>query len=144
MILRGFRRHQSPRKMQTCCLPRFSRRDTVFGLNSRETHSRSQILIHFPLIRNDANTRPRTYGYENALSTKPTAAEPPYRYRLFPDWQTSYLWYDDHEPLPWSGQAHVDMNVIEERYPSLARYYFEWLSSGSRGERKGSQTELRQ
>lgn len=43
-----------------------------------------------------------------------------------PNWQTSYLWYDDHEPLPSSGQTHVDMNVIEDRYPSLAPYYFEW------------------
>ncbi len=31
----------------------------------------------------------------------------------------------DHEPLS-SGQAHVDMNVIEDRYSSLAPYYFEW------------------
>ena len=49
-----------------------------------------------------------------------------YRYRLFPDWQTSYLWYDDQGPLPSPGQSHVDANVIERRYPLLDPFYFEW------------------
>jgi hypothetical protein len=43
-------------------------------------------------------------------------------YRLFPDWHTSYLWYED-----WTFDTiHVDEDVIEDRYPRLAKFYFEW------------------
>ena len=49
-----------------------------------------------------------------------------YRYRLFPDWQTSYLWHDNYEPLYSLGNTHIDADVIEDRYPTLAPLYFEW------------------
>lgn len=49
-----------------------------------------------------------------------------HRYRLFPDWQTSYLWYDSRAPLSSPDEPHVDEDVIEGRYPTLAPFYFEW------------------
>src|SRR6266536_3099676 len=69
---------------------------------------------------------------EDSPSKKTAAVEetsmvkPRYRYRLFPEGQTSYLWYDGHGRLPARGQTHVDTNVIENRYPSLEPFYFEW------------------
>jgi hypothetical protein len=49
-----------------------------------------------------------------------------YRYRLLPDWQTSYLWYDVTWPEnPQNGPA-IDFDEIEERYPELFPFYTEW------------------
>ena len=49
-----------------------------------------------------------------------------YHYWLFPDWQTSYLWYDNQGPLSSSGQSHVDADVIKGQYFFLNLFYFEW------------------
>ncbi|OAX82788.1 hypothetical protein ACJ72_02860 [Emergomyces africanus] len=52
-----------------------------------------------------------------------------YAYRLFSDWQTSYLWYD----LLWlqnpTDESHIDETTIEDRYPSLAPFYLAWRDS---------------
>ncbi|KAM5457322.1 hypothetical protein MaudCBS49596_000517 [Microsporum audouinii] len=52
-----------------------------------------------------------------------------YHYRLAPDWQTSFLWYDTRWPHNPPGEAHVDEETIEERYPTLAPFYFAWQTS---------------
>jgi hypothetical protein len=47
-------------------------------------------------------------------------------YRLLPDWQTSYLWYNEgllQHPLE---DPHVGVDIIRERYPLLAPLYLEW------------------
>lgn len=60
----------------------------------------------------------------------PSPSQPPkprYSYRLFPDWQTSYLWYDtSSQHAPADGHVHVDENDISSRYPTLHAYYFAW------------------
>ena len=48
-----------------------------------------------------------------------------YRYRLFPDWSTSFLWYD-HSPPQANEDPHVDDEVIESRYPELYPFYCDW------------------
>lgn len=51
----------------------------------------------------------------------------PYTYRLFPDWQTSYLWYgDSYPPAIEDGYWQVEGQEISSRYPMLAPYYFAW------------------
>ncbi|PGH01053.1 hypothetical protein AJ79_08022 [Helicocarpus griseus UAMH5409] len=42
------------------------------------------------------------------------------------DWQTSFLWYDTRWPQNPAGEFHVDEDIIEERYPALAPFYFSW------------------
>ncbi|KAK2765547.1 hypothetical protein FQN54_008401 [Arachnomyces sp. PD_36] len=54
------------------------------------------------------------------------AADQLYHYRLKPDWQTSFLWYDIYWPHNPPDETHVDEETIEERYPSLASFYFAW------------------
>ncbi|QSS56713.1 hypothetical protein I7I53_05005 [Histoplasma capsulatum var. duboisii H88] len=49
-----------------------------------------------------------------------------YGYRIFPDWQTSYLWYDPMWPQNPSNKSHVDEKTIEDRYPTLAPFYLAW------------------
>jgi hypothetical protein len=50
------------------------------------------------------------------------------RYRIFPDWQTSYLWYD---PL-WSGNPTdtyvVEEEEIEDKYPVLYPFFSDWVT----------------
>ncbi|KLJ08551.1 hypothetical protein EMPG_16026 [Blastomyces silverae] len=41
-------------------------------------------------------------------------------------WQTSYLWYDTRSPHNPPGEIHVDEDIIEARYPTLAPFYFAW------------------
>ncbi len=57
----------------------------------------------------------------------PQPPKPRYSYRLFPDWQTSYLWYDaSSQNASADGDVHVDENDISTRYPGLRAYYFAW------------------
>jgi hypothetical protein len=49
-----------------------------------------------------------------------------YRYRLFPDWNTSYLWYDSTWPQNPEDAYHVDIEEIEKRFPALYPYYVAW------------------
>ncbi|EDN08141.1 predicted protein [Histoplasma mississippiense (nom. inval.)] len=49
-----------------------------------------------------------------------------YGYRMFPDWQTSYLWYDPLWPQNPSDESHVDEKTIKDRYPILAPFYLAW------------------
>ncbi|KAL2368234.1 hypothetical protein RJ035_008088 [Blastomyces gilchristii] len=57
---------------------------------------------------------------------EPQRRECQYHYRLFPDWQTSYLWYDTRSPHNPPDEIHVDEDIIEARYPTLAPFYFAW------------------
>jgi hypothetical protein len=59
--------------------------------------------------------------------TKPHA--PRYRYKLFPEWQTSGLWYDTSWPQNPKDEYHVDLEDIERRYPELYPYYDAWEES---------------
>ncbi|KAN0082159.1 hypothetical protein V8E54_003457 [Elaphomyces granulatus] len=48
-----------------------------------------------------------------------------FSYRLFPEWRTSYLWYKD-----WTfNMLEVEEDVIKDRYPHLAKFYFEWCGN---------------
>lgn len=69
----------------------------------------------------------RTGGIE-LPSNSPTLQpiEPRYRYRLLPDWQTSYLWYDVTWPENPQDSPAIDFDAIEERYPELFPFYIEW------------------
>ncbi|KAI1979815.1 hypothetical protein LOZ51_003717 [Ophidiomyces ophidiicola] len=49
-----------------------------------------------------------------------------FRYRLLPEWRTSFLWYDPLWPQNPPGETHVDEDVITARYPDLAASYFTW------------------
>ncbi|KAL2369017.1 hypothetical protein BDBG_08937 [Blastomyces gilchristii SLH14081] len=49
-----------------------------------------------------------------------------YGYRLFPDWQTSYLWYDPLWLQNPTNESHIDEKTIEDRYPTLAPFYLAW------------------
>lgn len=53
--------------------------------------------------------------------------EKQYRYRLFPDWQTSYLWYDISWPGNPTEDPVVEIDEIEQRYPALFPFYLDWL-----------------
>lgn len=51
----------------------------------------------------------------------------PYSYRLFPDWQTSFLWYGiSYPPAVADGYWQAEKEDISSRYPMLATYYFDW------------------
>lgn len=49
----------------------------------------------------------------------------PYHYRLLPDWQTSYLWYNTLAGN-YGDSPVVDDETIDIRYPELAAYYWPW------------------
>jgi len=54
--------------------------------------------------------------------TRPGSIFTQLSYRLFPDWCTTYLWYKD-----WTFDTiDVETDVIESRYPQLAKFYWEW------------------
>lgn len=60
----------------------------------------------------------------NLPTPRPVKAR--YRYRLLPDWQTSYLWYDITWPENPQDSPAIDSDEIEERYPELFPLYTEW------------------
>jgi hypothetical protein len=47
-----------------------------------------------------------------------------YSYRLFLDWGTSFLWNKCTDP---DDDPVVEGEEIEDRYPCLAEFYFEWV-----------------
>jgi len=47
---------------------------------------------------------------------------PPFSYVFLIDWGTMHLWYKDVFDSP-----HVDKEVLEARYPRLAKTYLEWV-----------------
>jgi len=52
-----------------------------------------------------------------------------YRYRLSPDWQSSYLWDDSCEKYTLTSEENISTSVIECRYPVLGSFYQAWLKS---------------
>src|SRR5204863_4867463 len=74
-----------------------------------------------------AQQKPRTSNIESIpkLSSSQLVTRR-YRYRVLPDWQTSYMWYD----VTWEDNPQdspvVDFGDIEERYPELYPSYKEW------------------
>ena len=76
---------------------------------------------------NAPTNKSSTYPTDDQVPSPPQPPKSRYSYRLFPDWQTSYLWYDvssQHAAL--DGQVHVDEDDISDRYPALEPYYFAW------------------
>jgi hypothetical protein len=64
-----------------------------------------------------------------ASPTKITSSQPPlpkYRYKIFPDFQTSFLFYDDPWPHNPSDTNHVEWSNIKSRYPGLYPSYSAW------------------
>jgi hypothetical protein len=58
-----------------------------------------------------------------------------FRYRILPDYQTSYLWYLS---LPWPGNPDhafgpIEEDEIEERYPVLYPFFSRWVDSREAG-----------
>ncbi|KAK0719780.1 hypothetical protein B0H67DRAFT_164397 [Lasiosphaeris hirsuta] len=51
-----------------------------------------------------------------------------FQYRVFPDYQTSLVWYDSRWPQNPRGEYHVDQDVLEERYPTWFERYNAWVS----------------
>lgn len=104
--------------------PELDHLDTKYGL--RLNFKNGQITtVHIvptpsqPVI-DPPTTKPHT---TNKVLLPPQSPKPCYSYRLFPDWQTSYLWYDTPSA---EGHVHVDEDDISSRYPALAGYYFAW------------------
>ncbi|OAX85507.1 hypothetical protein ACJ72_00095 [Emergomyces africanus] len=63
---------------------------------------------------------------DQSHGVEPQRSECQYHYRLFPDWQTSYLWHDTRSPHNPPDEIHVDEDIIKARYPTLAPFYFAW------------------
>jgi hypothetical protein len=64
----------------------------------------------------------------DANPPKIKSSEEKHRYRLFPDWQTTYLWYDPS----WPGNPDdpvVELDEIEKKYSTLFPFYLSWLKS---------------
>lgn len=59
--------------------------------------------------------------------TKPS--EEKHRYRLFPDWQTTYLWYETSRAGNPKDNPAVGLDEIESKYPALFPFYLSWLQS---------------
>ena len=76
-----------------------------------------------PAIREEQSNKP--------ISTATNTQQPgrKHRYRLFPDWQTSYLWYDISWPGNPKDDPFVELDEIEQRYPTLFPFYLSWLES---------------
>ena len=113
--------------------------ETKYGIRL-EVADEDQGLIHISETSPQGTTSRKTEDYIrcyscprlNCSEETPTGSDKAkptgYRYRLFPDWQTSYLWYDlsqDTEPDN-ADDPYVDLDVIEERYPTLSPYYQAW------------------
>jgi hypothetical protein len=71
---------------------------------------------------------PSTNAQDLEVGTADTSAngESCYQYQLFPDWHTSYLWYDQMWPSNPRDETHVDEDIIKDRYPALEPFYMEW------------------
>lgn len=49
----------------------------------------------------------------------------PYHYQLFPDWKSSYLWYNP-DADNYHGDPIVNGYTLDARYPELAPFYWAW------------------
>jgi len=49
-----------------------------------------------------------------------------YHYRIFPDWNTSYIWYDPEWLKDPQDDCVVEDETVESRYPALAPFFFAW------------------
>jgi hypothetical protein len=90
----------------------------------QELNQRSTKIFH-----DDANGRNSKLSTSNAVITPPQDPIPSASilYRLFPDLQTSYLWYNkSSSPEASLDSPHVNIDDIENRYPLLVPFYNEW------------------
>ncbi|KAF2685948.1 hypothetical protein K458DRAFT_417128 [Lentithecium fluviatile CBS 122367] len=62
----------------------------------------------------------------DAITETTSPLAPKYRYRIIPDWQTTYFWYDANWPQNPKDSFQVDFEDIEERYPELCPFYEAW------------------
>jgi len=49
-----------------------------------------------------------------------------YRYRIFPDSHTSFIWYDPDPEWLKDHDCTVEEETVESRYPALAPFFFAW------------------
>lgn len=110
--------------------PQIYHLDTKYGLQIcfendqmktvRIIHSPAQPEIGSPI------TNTHTTIVDNDVPFPPQTPKAHYNYRLFPDWQTSYLWYKTSQNALADCHVHVDESDISSRYPELQDYYFAW------------------
>jgi hypothetical protein len=63
-----------------------------------------------------------------ASSSLPESGQRGYRYYIFPDYQTSFVWYKSDWPGNPGDETHVDGDVLEERYGELwANAFGAWV-----------------
>lgn len=89
---------------------------TKYGLRLHVSHDATIHIsyIEQPRLHDDVD------GCNSKLSTSNAVTHPPdsISYWLFPSWRSSFLWNKD--------DLEVGEDVIEARYPRLAKFYFEW------------------
>ncbi|WEW54581.1 hypothetical protein PRK78_000001 [Emydomyces testavorans] len=87
-----------------------------------ETHS--SLCINARNLSTDNSHGTISVNRPRANSTHPNER---HFYRLLPDWQTSYLWYDVSAPLYGPDhRAEVDPAMINKKYPKLAPFFWRW------------------
>jgi len=103
---------------------------TKYGLRLRVSHDSSIQISYTPRLRERCLQLFKKYLRLPKKSVHDDVEESddepipsaPFSYYLFPSWCTSFLWYKDCPHSP-----EVDEDVISDRYPRLAEFYFEWL-----------------
>lgn len=108
----------------------------IFRLNTPTIYrvERGSLLAtHFGIHLSACRVRPGTGRAIVSVSRPLTDATPPnerHHYRLLPDWQTSYLWYNVSAPIYGDGhRPEVELTTIDEKYPELAPFFWRWRNA---------------
>jgi hypothetical protein len=107
---------------------------TKFGITLRFYHSSERLSISYadpsppPSSSCTSKSRNRTSSAPTQNTNDPTTSSflPGFRYKILPDWQTSFLWYDKTWPHNPKDSFQVDFDAIEARYPGIYHFYAEW------------------
>jgi hypothetical protein len=94
--------------------------DDVYGCDSKLSTS---VQPH-KKRRHEEIAHDDVYSYDSEPVTDPNPVIDHFKYRIFPDWCTSYLWNQGMCLSPCL--SPVEESNIEARYPRLAKFYFEW------------------
>jgi hypothetical protein len=93
---------------------------TKYGLRLHISHDATIHISYIkqPRIHDDVDGCNSKLSMSNAVTRPPDSIS----YWLFPSWRSSFLWNraSPHDP-------EVGEDVIEARYPRLAKFYFEWV-----------------
>ncbi|KAI1425002.1 hypothetical protein F5Y12DRAFT_397992 [Xylaria sp. FL1777] len=107
-------------------LPAIQHTETPYGL----TIQINQDTAETPLTVSLKNKSPSTGNSQDSPALLNKKADGPgYKYRLFPDWGTGFLWYDTAWQGTPQGEYPVDDDDILERYGDEWRSaYDKWVS----------------